>query len=351
MTVVVPKVTLSVVAHRAGVSLPTASKVLNGRPGVSDATRERVSQEMRALGYRPSTARADDPWVGVRRICVLFGAVNDMPYVPEIFNAILIAADEHHMEVIPRLMEGPALFRDVDEWARTLLRGGCQGVVAIAIRLSLAQLAACERIALPLIGVDCHAEADSGLMTVGSANFAGGLSVAEHLLELGHRHIGLIRGPETATFARERAYGFLAGMREAGVRVSENLIAVEPFDYDGGLRAGRLMLERDDRPTAIAANSDGCAIGVIEAARRLGLQVPAELSVTGFDDTSLAVWSAPQLTTVNQPLSDIARVTLRMMNRILDGKAPDSPHIQLATKLVVRASTAPLPLTDGIAAT
>ena len=103
------------------------------------------------------------------------------------------------------------------------------------------------------------------------------------------------------------------------------------------------MLARPDRPTAIFANSDACAIGVMEAARRLGIRVPADLSVIGFDGSKLAVWSTPQLTTIAQPLTNITRVAPRTISRLLDGGSPDSHHIQLATQLVVRGSTAARP--------
>jgi len=336
------RVTLAAVARQAGVSLATASKVLNGRDGVGDETRRRVDDAILSLGYRPTTARADDPSAGVRRINVIFSDLDITMYGAHILNAMLLEARSAHMDIIPRLQHGGDI--DADAWARRLLGGGSQGAIIVAADLTADQVAACERIDLPILAIDCYGPPGSGdLVSVGANNFTGGFQAASHLLSLGHRRLGLIKGPDAASFARDRAFGFLAAVGQAGVTVPDDLILEEGFDYESGLRAGTAMLSKPDRPTAIAANCDDCAIGVMEAARRMGLQVPRDVSVVGFDDTRMAVWCTPHLTTINQPLADIARVALRMMGRILDGGQPDSSHVQLATRLVVRDSTAPPP--------
>jgi LacI family transcriptional regulator len=270
-------------------------------------------------------------------------------YSPQMLNALLVAAPAFRMEIVPRLT-GVVGATDDDEaawWTRKLLGGGGQGAIIITTEPSQALLGACATVSLPIVTIDCYGTIALDLPSVSSNNFAGGYSAAQHLLTLGHSRIGLIRGADNASFSRERAFGFLAALSEHDLTVPEGLLIEAGFDYEGGLRAGRTMLDRADRPTAIAANCDSVAIGVIEAARQLGLRVPQDVSVVGFDDTKLAMWSTPQLTTVNQPLGDIARVALRMMSRLLDGQEPDSPHVQLATKLVLRDSTARP--TDGLA--
>jgi LacI family transcriptional regulator len=336
---VVPRATLAVVARHAGVSVATASKVLNARQGVAEETRVRVRASMAALGYRPTTARADGTPVGIRRITAVFTEIDASMYVPQVLDALLAGAPRFGLEIIPHVLRG----RDDPADLGQLLGGGSRGAIMVATHLSQAQSDAYQRLGLPVVAIDCYSPQPEGLVRVGANNFAGGQMAAQHLSQLGHRVIGLVRGPDDASFARERAYGFMAGLSEAGLVVPDGLSIEEPFDYEAGLRSGRLMLDQARRPTAIAANCDGCAIGVMEAARQLGLRVPEDLSVVGFDDTKLAVWSTPQLTTVNQPLADMARVALRMMNRMLDGQAPDSSHVQLATRLVVRGSTAPPP--------
>jgi LacI family transcriptional regulator len=341
MVVVTSRTTLSTVARRAGVSLATASKVLNGRAGVGEETRDRVKQAMIDLGYRPSTARADDPGSKVRRIDILFNSLSENLYVPEILNEMMLVAEEFGMEIIPRLIDQPAPAENADEWARMLLGGGCQGAVSVAVQLSNEQLRALDHISMPLIGVDSDYDLTGNMIMVEADNFTGGYLVAKHLLDLGHRRIGIISGRESARFARKRTFGELAALLEIGIELSDELIVQEPFTYEGGLHGGARLLALPDPPTAIIANCDAGAIGVLEAARLAGLSIPSDLSVVGFDDTKIARWSAPQLTTVHQPLDDIARVALSCLNAILDGRPVLQTRFQVPTKLVVRASSAP----------
>ncbi|MDR0283487.1 MAG: LacI family transcriptional regulator [Propionibacteriaceae bacterium] len=339
------RTTLAAVARQTGVSLATVSKVLNGRDGVSAATRQRVGESIRTLGYRPTTARADLPGVGVRRVNAVFTATDGTMYVPQLLNSLLVTASRFRLDLVTRLYNPPDTEDDLGTWARFLLGGGCQGAIFVATVLTPAQILACERVGLPIVTIDCYSSTgvSNDLISVGVNNFAGGYSAVQHVLALGHRVIGLIRGPETADFARERAYGCLAALSAAGVTLPEDRLIVTSFDHPGGLDAGRTLLRQPDRPTAIVTHCDAAAMGVMEAARELRLRVPDDLSIVGFDDTKLALWSTPQLTTVNQPLSDIARVALRTMAHLLSGQEPDTRHVQLATKLVVRGSTGPVP--------
>lgn len=338
------RTTLATVARHAGVSTGTASKVLNGRAGVGEETRQRVQAAVVELGYHPTTARADDVATRVRRVSAIFTSVEEAMYVPQMLNALLASAPAHQIEIIPRLVDQPASDKEINAWARSLLRGGCQGIISVAAMMSPDQVEQSCRLGLAFVMIDGFTFPDvQNVVSVGSNNFEGGFLAGQHLLELSHRSIGIIHGPHTAGFARERSYGFQAALSEAGVEIPAELSIQAPFEYEGGLEAGQRMLARPDRPTAIFANSDGCAIGVMEAARRLGVRVPADLSVIGFDDSKLAVWSTPQLTTIRQPITNIARVALRTISRLLEGRSPDSHHIQLATRLVVRGSTAAPP--------
>jgi LacI family transcriptional regulator len=324
--------------------LATASKVLNGREGVGDQTRQRVKDAMDELEYRPTTARASEPSTDIRRVNVIFGEINVTMYLPETFHALMVAARDCGVELIPHLMEHPQTPREVNAWAEKMLSNNGQGVIVIANALSVAQVEACERLHLPVLAIDSSTPIGAtNLISIGSNNFAGGHAAGRHLLSLGHRRFGLVRGPANASFARERAFGFLAALDEEGIVLPTDLIVEAHFAYEGGLSAGEQLLNRPDRPTAIATNCDACAIGVMEAARKLGLQAPADVSVVGYDDSKLAVWSTPQLTSVRQPLAEIARMSLRMLSRMIDHKTLDSPHVQLATELVVRDSTAAPP--------
>jgi LacI family transcriptional regulator len=322
----------------------TASKVLNGRPGVSQETRERVRAAMQELGYYPSTSRSDEPGQAVTRITVVVPDLGDSGYTAQMLQALLESAADHDIQIITRLLQpmARASTAKMNEWARSFLGGGSQGAIFVVCQLlNQAQLEACERFGLPMLAVDCHLMLDAGITSITANNFAGGYAAAQHLLSLGHRRIGLVIGLQTSATARERSYGFRAALRQAGIRIPEELVHEGDFKVDTGLAAGRKFLSLSDPPTAIAANCDGCALGVMDAARERGLQLPEDLSIIGFDDIREAQWSFPKLTTVNQPLKEIADLAITTMLRMVNGKYPVSRHVQLATELVVRDSTAP----------
>ncbi|MDR1791040.1 MAG: LacI family transcriptional regulator [Propionibacteriaceae bacterium] len=331
-------------ARQAKVSLATASKVLNGRSGVSEETRERVRRAMRELGYRPTTTRADVPGSTVTRITVITSEIDSSMYYPEVLQTMLQTADEHDMQVIIRLV-GEVDTEDpdaVNAWAQSLLGGGSQGAVFITCNLTEQQIRACEKVGLPLVGIDCYTLLDAGITSISANNFSGGYAAAQHLMSLGHTRIGLIIGSQTSTFARERAYGFRAALLDRGHTLPEEMVFHGHFNFETGALGGDYFLSMDEPPTAIAANCDSAAVGLMDSARKLGVRIPQDLSIVGFDDTKLSQWTTPQLTTVNQPLAEIARMGIRTIRKLIRGEEPDSAHVQLATRLVVRGSTAPI---------
>jgi LacI family transcriptional regulator len=334
--------TLGTVAREAGVSLATASKVLNGRPGVSQATRERVKAAIEKLRYSPTTGEPGFPRFGTRRpaINIVFDAV-EAAYSVELLQGFLEAAQGTGMQVMVGLASPPDTDEDLDTWAHDLLSEGRMGTVFVTCELTPHQIAACERVGLPVVSIDSHTMLDAGVVTVGSSNFAGGQAATRHLIELGHRRIGLICGAPASSFAVERLHGFRAAMTDAGLPVDPALIRSGDFDYETGLVEGGGLLDLVDPPTGIVANCDAAAVGVLQAARLRNVVVPRDLSVVGFDDTRQARWSAPPLTTIRQPLSEIARVAVRAVVQLAEGRRPYSHHMQLATSLVVRESTAP----------
>jgi LacI family transcriptional regulator len=299
---------------------------------------------MRDLGYYPSTSRSDEPGAQVSRISVVLTELDDAMYTPSMVQGLLETAADQGVQTIVRLLEPleDATTAQLNAWARSLLGGGSQGAVFVACDLmNQAQLEACERVGLPIVAVDCHTMMDAGVTAITSNNFAGGHSLARHLLDLGHRRIGLVTGLQTSATARERSSGFLTGIAQAGIRQPAELLFEGDFVAEAGAAAARQFLSLTDPPTAIAASCDSCAMGVIDSARARGLDLPGDLSITGFDNTKVAIWSSPKLTTVNQPLKGIAELAVTTVLAMIHGKSPISHHIQLGTELVVRDSTAP----------
>ncbi|MEV8512248.1 substrate-binding domain-containing protein [Dactylosporangium sp. NPDC051484] len=337
-----PRVTLEDVALAAGVSKATASKVLNGRPNVDPRTRRRVEETIIALGYVPSTgpreAQADTS------VDVVFDSMVSM-YSLQVLNGILTAARDLGVEVVVDVLDqaGGSGTPLSDAW---LMRSAARrrlGVIVVSLALTAGQVRTVEELGLPLVSVDLTGPLGAGLASVASTNFAGGTQATEHLLALGHRRIGFAGLPAQIAASRERLHGYRNALELAGVEADPSLVVHGGFSAEAGCRMALELLRLPDPPTAIFAACDGTAFGVFEAARRLGRRVPQELSIVGFDDVEPAKLSSPPLTTVHQPIADMGRVAMRTLHTMARGGVPDSLHIQLATHLVVRESTAPPP--------
>ena len=173
--------------------------------------------------------------------------------------------------------------------------------------------------------------------TIGATNWSGGLSATEHLIELGHRRIGLIAGPKSLLCSRARLDGYRAALEAAGIE--EQLIVQGDFLHESGYAGAAELLDLPEPPTAIFASSDTMALGAYEAARRRGMRVPDDLSVVGFDDLPESRWSSPPLTTVRQPLADMGAQAARTALRLARGEDIEVPRVELATELMVRDST------------
>jgi LacI family transcriptional regulator len=228
-------------------------------------------------------------------------------------------------------------------WASELAAAGRRAVITVVDELTSADLSALSRAGLPLVVIDPVNLPHVDVTSVGSTNFTGGLSATQHLLDLGHRRIAYLGGPATSACNQARMHGYRAAMDAAGLPVPPEFVRHGGFLHEDGLVQGGALLDLDERPTAVFAGSDETAVGVLEAARARGLRIPEDLSVVGFDDTELARLSSPALTTVRQPLQEMGKVALRTAMRLAADEEVESHHVELATELVVRQSTAPAP--------
>ena len=194
---------------------------------------------------------------------------------------------------------------------------------------------------IPFVVVDPTGEPLHDTPSVGATNWNGGLTATRHLLALGHRRIGVIGGPDWILCSRARLDGYRAAMDEANVPIDPGLVSHGRFHVEEGIEKGRALLALPDRPTAIFAGNDLQALGVYQAAREARLHIPEDLSVVGFDDLPVAQWVGPPLTTIRQPLIDMATVAAEMVLSIARGEEPAQTRIELATELIIRESTAP----------
>lgn len=329
------RVTINDVARAAGVSVPTVSKVINGRYGVAPATFKRVMDVVAALGYESSLVAASLRRQRTNVIGILVAEFES--FSVELLKGVSTAATGTGYELLA--YSAPVPGGASTGWERRSLSRLAGTLIDGAIIVTPTMLT--PTTSIPVVAIDPHT-GPGGPSTIDSDNVGGARVATQHLIDLGHYRIAHIRGRGDLASAELREAGYRESLLKAGLPFDPALVR------DGGYQAAltaevaRELLTRPDRPTAIFAANDTSALGVLEVARDLGLRVPQDLSVIGFDDIPEAASSAPPLTTVAQPLHDLGAQALQMLLELLSGR--DVPgHVQLPAKLVVRASTGPAP--------
>jgi LacI family transcriptional regulator len=334
------RVAIQDIAALAGVSVATVSRVLNGRPDVSPATRERVLRHIREWGYvsnRNARALASGR-TGLIGLTV--------PYVGGHFFAEIVAgAAETLYERDARLVVCPTRHEHEREISllERLMHGTTDGALLVLPSESPDELETLHQQGYPFVVIDPALPIDDGIPVVAAANWAGARMATEHLIALGHERIGVITGPPTWCASVDRLAGYHSALLAARCPIRPDLVCAGDFTIASGHRAAHHLLALPDAPTAIFALDDDMAIGVLRAARERAVQVPRDLSVVGFDDVEPALIASPTLTTVRQPLQEMGRVGATLLYRLLDGQPLDATRVELSTRLVVRESTAPPP--------
>ncbi|GHK00493.1 LacI family DNA-binding transcriptional regulator [Streptomyces sp. NPDC003753] len=325
--------TLAEIAREAGVSAPTVSKVLNGRADVAPATRARVEELLRAYGYRRRRAEASRAPL----IDLVFHEL-ESAWAMEVIRGVENAARDAGLSVV--LSESAGRLTPGRTWADQVAARRPHGVILVLSSLDASQRALLTSRSIPFVVMDPAGDPGDDVPSIGATNWHGGLAATRHLIELGHTRIGAISGPARMMCSRARVDGYRAALETAGLPVDPGLVRTGDFHHEAGYRLGRELLCRPDRPTALFAGNDLQALGVYEAARELGLRIPEDLSVVGFDDLPVARWVGPPLTTVRQPLMEMAEAAARLVLDLGRAEAPTAAtRVELATSLVVRSST------------
>jgi LacI family transcriptional regulator len=329
--------TIATIADEVGVSVTTVSKVLNGRSDVAPGTRARVEASLERHRYRRRPRRQP---TRTQQLDLVFHEL-DTAWSIEIIRGVEAVSAAAQVDVVLSQLGGE--HRPSQQWLDRVLARPTLGVLFVLCHPTQSQRRQLQRQRIPFVVVDTDSATSASVPTVGSNNWNGGLIAVRHLLELGHRRIAIISGPADVLCSQARVAGFRSAHDEAGIQVDPDLVRYGAFAAQTGHEHGMALLARADRPTAIFAGSDMQAIGVLRAARQHGLDVPGELSVIGYDNLSMAAWTGPGLTTVNQPLRDMAGIATRMLLDLAHGADLVTTRIDLVTELVVRESTAPPP--------
>jgi LacI family transcriptional regulator len=331
------RATIVDVAGAAGVSIKTVSRVFNDEPHVRVSVREAVLKAAAALDYQPNVVAQG--LVGRRSF--LIGLVYENPspnYVVELQKGVLdrLHSERYRLMVLP--VESVA---SVVGGMTRLLRGAALDGVVLTPPASDQQdiLEELRAGGFPFARIAPTRFASIG-PNVTTDDVSAARDLTTYLIELGHRRIGMIKGDPTHAASEARLLGFSQALGKAGL--SQDLDMIEPgaFNFESGLRAGRRLLDRPDPPTAIFAQNDDMAAGAMMAARDLGRDVPGDISIAGFDDSAIAISSWPRITTIHQPVFDMARGAADALLAKLAGTAP-AHSVDYPYTLMIRQSTAP----------
>ncbi|MGW3117192.1 LacI family DNA-binding transcriptional regulator [Streptomyces sp. NPDC001107] len=330
--------TLAVVAREAGVSVPTASKVVNGREDVAPETRRRVTEALDRLGYvrRPRFDAAKVPGLVDLVVHSL-----ESSWSGAVLQGVETAAHAVGLEVVvsaglTRTRGG----RPERGWLDKLIARGSSGVLFNLAELTPSQYAWLDTHRIPYVLIDPVLEPPPGVVSVGAANWQGGVTATEHLLSLGHERIAVIAGHQRKMCSSARVAGYRSALASAGVRHRPEYVKHAGFDESVAHRRMLDLLDLPEPPTAVFVCSDHMALGVYKALAARGLRVPDDISVVGFDDLPESRWVAPALTTIRQPLSEMAAGALHLLVRMMAGDRLEGTRTELSTRLVERASTA-----------
>jgi LacI family transcriptional regulator len=334
------RITISDVADAANVSKMTVSRVLNGQPGVSEQTRQRILTTMQTMGYvaNPAarTLRGDSKVIGL-----VVPELNS-PYMGEVISGISRAAD--------RLDYGLMLYTQgrLDRAGRTtyyaaLLSNGLADGVVMVVPYEYEMLVnSFKEHDMAYVLVDHHGNA-SDEPSITATNRKGALDAMRHLLALGHTRIGFITGRLMLRCSQDRLQGYRDGLTEVGLPYDPTLVVEGDFEQMTGFAQAQRLLGLESKATAIIASNDVMAFGVMDAVKNAGLHVGRDISVVGFDDIPMASQVYPALTTIRQPMADMGEAALDLLVTLLQGRPPVALQRELGTELIVRDSTARAP--------
>ena len=355
--IMVDRVTIQDIARLAGVSKATVSRVINQKPDVDIVTRERILQLMVEHEFVPNVAASGLAGGRTHLLGVLVPSLT-WPLMPQLMLGIGELVEHTQYDLVLYTMSQNQDYRILlNRVVSSRMTGGLLAIFPGSAKGHLIRL---HDQGFPVVIIDDQSPSSS-LPWVGTDQREGAKQVVRHLIDLGHRDIAHISGPRSYMVSQDRQAGYVEALQEAGIAVRDEFIVAGDFKPPSGVTCGRKLLESSRRPTAIFAGNDEMAYGVMRAAGDLGLQIPQDLALAGFDDISSSAHMQPSLTTVRQPFYDMGQQALSLLlsrveasrtllapslhtRRMTDTDSPssasDTIRIQLPSTLIVRASTA-----------
>lgn len=337
-------VTIKDVARAAGCSIKTVSRVVNDEPYVSEATRARVQKAIDELGYVPNIFARRFAQQRSYTLGVLLhsGGYNQQAWL----SSILEIGYEYNYDILPQSYF-PAYKKSQQKLASLIHERRIDGLVTTPpCDLDEFVLQQVTQSGIPLVCVNPY-DRSGDLPYVSGDDFQGARMLTQHLMDLGHRRIAFFRGPLNHRMSVDRFHGYRAALEEGRLEYRAEWVQDSLFNFDGGYNATRMVMRGEDRPTAIFAGSDESAQGALFALREMGIEVPGEVSVAGFDDMPLAGNTWPGITTVQMPYRNIVEQAVNLLVDVLNKKDSGLQQVILPGRLILRGSTGPVPDPQG----
>jgi LacI family transcriptional regulator len=310
-------VTIDEVATLAGVSPMTVSRVMNGQGKVRDATRERVLQAVRQLDYTPNLAASSLAAAQHTRIALVYTNPSGA-YLREMLVGLLRVASRTSIQLVVDYWDN--LDPEAERKAARAMSGKVDGVILPPpVCESHAAVSEFVRAEIPVVAIAAGRSSDE-ISCVRIDDLRAGKELAEYLIAKGHSRIGFIKGRPDLSASSNRYQGFQAALHEAGLPLDTALVQQGDYTYRSGLKAAEKILGHKQPPTAIIASNDDMAAAAVSVAHRHGLDVPRDLAVVGFDDTSAATTVWPELTTIHQPIASMANAAIDILLRTIRRK-------------------------------
>ncbi|MCC7209390.1 MAG: LacI family DNA-binding transcriptional regulator [Anaerolineae bacterium] len=328
--------TMKDVARLAGVSVQTVSVVINNKPDIAPDTRERILSAIDKLGYRPLAIARSLRTGSTRSIALVVSDITN-PFFAKMASTVEDYAHRSGYNLI--LYNTHSDLEREKKYMESATQRWIDGLLFVSTQDSMGGLDTLRAAGIPTVAVDRipdHYDGPSVILD----NLSTGRLVAEHLLELGHRHFAHISGPLDLRLSRERLESFQNAIAARGIDPGIYAVGDDSWSCESGYHAMRTLLDARPRPRAVFASNDRLAIGAMRAILEAGLRIPDDVSVVGVDDIEFAAYQTPPLTTVRQSLTDVATLGIKILLGILRGETPAQTQAVFEPMLVVRQSTA-----------
>lgn len=326
--------TINDVAKRAGVSKTTVSHVINNTRFVEEETRQRVLQAIAELGYRPSTVARSLTTNRTETIGVIVSDASNYFFGEVLLGIEDVLRPANYGLIVcntAEILEREAHYLDL------LLRQRVDGIIAAATSQRWDILAQAEVQHMPVVFMDRSFEGLGGPF-VGVDNKRGAYLGVRHLIECGHRQIGILAGFQRLSTMRERLAGFRQALQEHDILLPEKWVVTSPLSIEAGREAMRQILSLPERPTAVFLNNNLLSLGALLAIKELGLRCPEDIALVGFDDHPWAAVSGPPLTVVTQPAQQLGQVAAQMLLDLINGEQPPESRVILDCEVISRQS-------------